>query len=232
LSFFGGGKRGARASCLQELQGLAGAHKSYKGFSQFFTWEDTMKGLVGKGAYARRGACKTGSVGCIDDNTLRAAASFYQRSWELYAHSTFCWQPAGDTPTRRGFYDAWMFGCIPVVSNTSARTYGRLYGGLFWQDLQVSFRDVAVVLPDTEFYRGDSLFKVLDALSDVHIRMRQDALKRLAPYLQWSYKTEPNVLSAVVATYLHLNYSTVEPNCFLRKGEKACPPRPDLEHIH
>jgi hypothetical protein len=32
-----------------------------------------------------------------------------------YGDSLFCFQPAGDTPTRKGLFDAVMAGCIPVL---------------------------------------------------------------------------------------------------------------------
>jgi len=33
-----------------------------------------------------------------------------------YLHSTFCLTPPGDGPTRKGLFDAMLFGCIPVRS--------------------------------------------------------------------------------------------------------------------
>lgn len=33
-----------------------------------------------------------------------------------YLHSTFCLCPQGDGPTRKGLFDAILFGCIPVRS--------------------------------------------------------------------------------------------------------------------
>ena len=32
----------------------------------------------------------------------------------LYLLTTFCLMPPGDTPSRRGFWDALLMGCIPV----------------------------------------------------------------------------------------------------------------------
>jgi hypothetical protein len=36
------------------------------------------------------------------------------RVMDVYGNSVFCLQPAGDTPTRKGIFDAAMAGCIPV----------------------------------------------------------------------------------------------------------------------
>jgi hypothetical protein len=55
--------------------------------------------------------------------------TFYSNCWKLYSKSVFSWQPFGDSPTRRGFYDSWMFGCIPVISNSSAKEYSLLFRG-------------------------------------------------------------------------------------------------------
>ena len=38
-----------------------------------------------------------------------------------YARSVFCLQPDGDTPTRQGWFDALLSGCIPVFFSTCLR---------------------------------------------------------------------------------------------------------------
>ena len=55
---------------------------------------------------------------------------FYMFCWELYAKSIFSYQPSGDSLTRRAFYDSWMFNCIPVISESSAKEYSLLFDGL------------------------------------------------------------------------------------------------------
>lgn len=40
--------------------------------------------------------------------------------YEAMSKSLFCIQPPGDTPTRRGFYDSLLLGCIPVVFSKRA----------------------------------------------------------------------------------------------------------------
>ena len=39
----------------------------------------------------------------------------------VYALSTFCLTPPGDTPKRKGIHDAWNMGCIPVVFDEHSR---------------------------------------------------------------------------------------------------------------
>ena len=69
------------------------------------------------GTFLKRGTCANKGLleNCLDDDMFRVLPEFYIHGWEMYATSTFCWQPNGDTPTRRAFFDSWMFGCIPVV---------------------------------------------------------------------------------------------------------------------
>lgn len=35
--------------------------------------------------------------------------------WTLPLYSTFCFMPPGDLPTRKGFFDSILMGCIPVM---------------------------------------------------------------------------------------------------------------------
>jgi hypothetical protein len=37
--------------------------------------------------------------------------------WKIPLASTFCLMPPGDLPTRKGFFDSLLMGCIPVVCN-------------------------------------------------------------------------------------------------------------------
>jgi hypothetical protein len=39
----------------------------------------------------------------------------YQEVISLYLGSVFCLQPMGDNPVRRGVFDSWLSGCIPIV---------------------------------------------------------------------------------------------------------------------
>lgn len=41
--------------------------------------------------------------------------------FEKYRRTTFCLQPPGDTATRKGFFDAVLAGCIPVIASRNVR---------------------------------------------------------------------------------------------------------------
>jgi hypothetical protein len=77
----------------------------------------------------------------------------------MYATSYFSWQPAGDSVTRRAFYDSWLFGCIPVISNSSALVYEQLFNGIPF--IEHPLRDIAVVVDDEMFYEGFKLIAYL-----------------------------------------------------------------------
>ena len=55
--------------------------------------------------------CREHQIAISDHKRLSAAAGVSQ----LYRRSDFCLQPPGDTVTRKGIFDAWGLGCIPVV---------------------------------------------------------------------------------------------------------------------
>jgi hypothetical protein len=59
-----------------------------------------------------------GSLGCGPGALLRSS-----HLWRLTASSTFCVEPAGDTPTRSHFYVAALSGCIPVLLDGDAPQY-------------------------------------------------------------------------------------------------------------
>merc|ERR1712190_344676 len=41
----------------------------------------------------------------------------------LYLNSKFCLMPKGDTPTRKGLFDALLCGCIPIVFDLASADF-------------------------------------------------------------------------------------------------------------
>ena len=66
--------------------------------------------------------------------------------------STFCFEPGGDSPYRKGFYDALLTGCIPVVFGVYAARAAPWFVD----------RDALVVLNETAYL--DGAFNAVDAL--------------------------------------------------------------------
>jgi hypothetical protein len=129
--------------------------------------------------------------------------SFFARAWGLYADSVFSWQPAGDTPTRRAFYDSWVLGCIPVISLSSAKhTYKEIFRGLIFSLAGLKIEDVVVVLPDEVMLRGELILAKLSAISEEEIRLRRRHLRSLAPLIQWGWEIEGDALTMVFASVM------------------------------
>ena len=132
------------------------------------------------------------------------SSSFYRVPWEAYAQSVFCWQPGGDTRTRRAFYDSWMFGCIPVIGKSSSKFYRSLFGGILFPQGIRDIDGVAVVVSDKTMFDAQSLMKILDDIPPAEIACRRARLQQLAPFVQWGHgdgAAGHNALDMIVASF-------------------------------
>ena len=68
---------------------------------------------------------------------------------ETTQRATFCLEPGGDSPYRKGFYDALATGCIPVVFSQYARAVAPHHWG--------SFRNASTVFVDEAAYAAGDL---------------------------------------------------------------------------
>jgi hypothetical protein len=135
-------------------------------------------------------------------------------SWELYSRSYFSWQPGGDSPTRRAFYDSWMFGCIPVISSTSVNEYRSLFNHKLFSGTKSlaaihsntssvsGFRieEVVVVMSDQEMTDGETILSRLLAMGSEEISQRLERMASLAMYLQWSDSGESDALTTALGS--------------------------------
>ena len=130
--------------------------------------------------------------------------SFFADAWNSYAHSFFSWQPAGDSPTRRAFYDSWLFGCIPVITTKSAEIYKLLFKERLFTGDTFVFEDIVVVLPHDVFTNGTLILEHLANMPVEEIRQRQSKLRSIAPLIQWGWKTRHHIdaLLLVFATLM------------------------------
>ncbi len=136
--------------------------------------------------------------------------AFFARAWALYADSVFSWQPAGDTPTRRAFYDSWMLGCIPVISGSAAKhTYGNIFRGRAFALAGLAAEDVFMVLPDEVMLSGELLLDRLRQVPEEEIILRRRYLSSLAPLMQWGWEAEGDALTMAFASFMTLPTSTV-----------------------
>ena len=135
-----------------------------------------------------------------EEQGVRDGESFYTRVWALYASSVFSWQPSGDTHTRRAFYDSWMLGCIPVISNTSAECYRRLFRGQVFAAAGIALGDAVVVLNDDVMQSGAAILAHLRGVSHKDIIRRRRVLAALAQILQWGYDEADDRADALLMT--------------------------------
>ena len=132
--------------------------------------------------------------------TMRSHLNF-ERSWSLFATAVFCWQPGGDSPTRRSFYDSWLFGCIPVIQDCAVKHYERIFGGHFFSHHSgATLADVIVVVPATA--NPYAVMRTLLSLSNVAILRKRALLHRLAPFLQWNAATSKSAIRMFFHTVL------------------------------
>ncbi len=167
LCFIGGSWRGNdRARTIAEMQAIshAGRGRGRRLFSAPFVFPSH-----------------------ADEGGVWGTPAFFARAWELYARSDFSWQPAGDTSTRRGFYDSWMLGCIPVVPRSSADAYRALFRGRLFGAAGPALEEVAVVLDDAAMGNGAAVLARLAAIPTAEVRRRREWLGGLAPLMQWGW---------------------------------------------
>lgn len=113
--------------------------------------------------------------------------SFYRLPWEAYATTVFSWQPHGDTPTRRAFFDSWLMGCIPVIETRGAEMYSAMFRGILFDGRHRRIEDVAVVLDQATMYDADAVLRILREMPPEEVLCRQRKLRKLAPLLQWGH---------------------------------------------
>jgi hypothetical protein len=99
-----------------------------------------------------------------------------EENYRRLAQSTFSLQLPGDTPTRRGFYDSIMLGCIPVVLSRNAYRF-----------FDFDIEDIAVVIPRTDIQDdGTDVVQKLHGISSETIRQKQANIHRARKVMQYS----------------------------------------------
>jgi len=102
----------------------------------------------------------------------------------MYATSVFSWEPSGDSPTRRAFYDSWMLGCIPIVVDYASYDYEQLFRGLLYRSTGIAFNETALVVDGATFTNGEKLFARIAGMSSNELERRRANMRTLAPYMQ------------------------------------------------
>lgn len=109
----------------------------------------------------------------------------------LYGVSTFCIQPRGDTPMRRGFYDSILMGCIPVTLSPTSRMNQSNTGSCdspwhFANDVMLPFYDALndIYMSLNEINTGAFIDRLIN-MDSKKIEAIQQALAKVARGVQY-----------------------------------------------
>lgn len=104
-----------------------------------------------------------------------------------YVKATFCFEPGGDSPYRKGLYDAIMYGCIPVVFSLYN---ARVSPWHFWAGHR---HNAMIIINETAFLDGEvDVMEHLLSISPKRIKNMQSALARNAHRLQYALLDYPD----------------------------------------
>ena len=107
--------------------------------------------------------------------------------------STFCLQPAGDSPTRKGFWESILLGCIPVLfrRETYAKVWktsfeigdgGPAVGGEGYWDEKVAW-----VIEEDDLVSGSrDVVERLRDVSEEDVGRRQREMRRILGMVQFA----------------------------------------------
>jgi hypothetical protein len=122
--------------------------------------------------------------------------NFSIKAKEVYWNSVFSWQPYGDTPTRRAFYEAILLGNIPIISKSSYDIYKNLLIG------EENVKNIAVILDDQQFFDGDYVFNHLLSINNDEIVNRRQNISTICNRLQWNLTSHENALHDMIQKIL------------------------------
>ncbi|OWM88393.1 probable xyloglucan galactosyltransferase GT19 [Punica granatum] len=104
--------------------------------------------------------------------------------------SNFCFQPPGDTPTRRSTFDSILAGCIPVVfEDQSAKSQ------YSWHLPEEDFGEFSVFIPKEDVvYKGLKIMDVLMAIPSWKVKkMREKVLEIMPRTIYRSHGSSPGL---------------------------------------
>lgn len=112
-------------------------------------------------------------------------------AYRAMAHSQFCIQPPGDSPTRRGFYDSVLLGCIPVVFSRKA-----------YAPFGQSTKSIAIQLH--EHVPPENIVDILRNISQTNIQdMQVKILKEMCAFQYSIYQDETHDAFGNILRVLH-----------------------------
>ncbi len=117
---------------------------------------------------------------------------FGKSAMDTYYNSVFSWQPYGDTPTRRGFYEALLCGNIPIISRKSYNIYKNLLIGRDKLD------KICIILDDNEFYDASYITEYLLSIKNNKIQSYISEINKVKSKLHWNIFAEENAFHDII----------------------------------
>ena len=106
----------------------------------------------------------------------------------VYSHALFCAQPHGDSPSRKAFFDALLFGCIPIVLD-AAQPDARPRAPALPFSWALPWRNMSLLLSRHDWHYR--LVAAVQAVPPHRIRAMQRAIAEAAHLVQWSLPGTP-----------------------------------------
>ncbi len=115
----------------------------------------------------------------------------------VYYDCIFSWQPHGDSPTRRGFYEAILCGNIPIISKTSYSIYKKLLIGN-------ELNKICIILDDNKMYDANFIIKYLLDIDNNKIDSLVNEINNTKNRLQWNIFINENAFHDIINKVLDL----------------------------
>jgi hypothetical protein len=102
---------------------------------------------------------------------------------EIYSNTVFCLQPPGDLESRKGIFDSFSLGCIPVISANGVLS--KTYPWFFTKEME---ERTTIYVPYLSLTRDkkDIIKDILLQIPLAVIRQKQEAIEAIAKSLQYA----------------------------------------------
>lgn len=115
-------------------------------------------------------------------NRLQNSAVQNLSAIEVYSNSVFCFQPSGDLESRKGIFDSFSVGCIPVIC-----TNGLLNKTYPWYFTKEDERKTSVYIPHSIITKGVDVIKdILLKIPIEVIQQKRESIELISKSLQYA----------------------------------------------
>lgn len=115
-------------------------------------------------------------------NRLQRIAGQNLSAIEIYSNTVFCLQPPGDLESRKGIFDSFSLGCIPVISANGVLS--KTYPWFFTKEME---ERTTVFIPHSAIVhqKKDVIIDILLKIPPEVVRQKQEAIESIAKSLQY-----------------------------------------------